>query len=84
MLADQPNILAIIRRDDQGRFERIDTPIQLHLQPMITLVPNAQGVFVVLGLLEDQDRASLTHLLNQIEPRSSKLEYSESAFSFTR
>ena len=52
---EQPNVIAIIRRDEHGKFQQILEPIKLHEQPAITFVPHQQGIYVVLGLLQESD-----------------------------
>jgi hypothetical protein len=66
MLTDQPNILAIIRRDGKGKLEQLTDPVQFHREPMLTIIPNGKGVYVFLGLLDEQDNTSLSQLLSQL------------------
>jgi hypothetical protein len=65
MLTDRPNILATLRRNAHGIFEQILTPVQYHMESMLTIVPNHSGVCVVLGLFDDSDPV-LSRLLHEL------------------
>ncbi len=71
MTADQPNVIAIIRRDEQGNFKQISEPVELHEQPAITFIPNQQGVYVVLGLLQgnEDEQTTLTRFIQTLAGR---------------
>ena len=69
MLIDQPNILATLGRNVHGVYEQIHTPVEYHLESMMTIVPNHSGICVVLGLFDDNDPV-LVGLLHELSSRN--------------
>lgn len=60
MLTEQPQVVAILSRNSQGKLEVVQNPVDLHREPMITIIPNHQGIILVLDSVGDQDTVTLT------------------------
>ena len=63
MLTEQPNVVAILSRNNEGMLVRTNHLIDLHREPIITIVPNHQGVILVLDTVSEQETVDLAQLL---------------------
>jgi hypothetical protein len=63
MLTEQPQVVAILCRNSQGKLEAVQDPVDLHREPIITFIPNHQGIILVLDSVDDHDRGTLTRYM---------------------
>jgi hypothetical protein len=61
-----PRVVAIIRRNSEGKFERIYSEVTVAEGDPATLLPVKEGVVFVVGTLDDDDEPLLSDLLSDL------------------
>jgi hypothetical protein len=79
-ITDRPNVLGTIGRNNQGHFEQIHADVAFHLEPMLTIVYNPEGVYIVLGMVDECEPA-LTRLLVGIDNLRNRVSHTPALFA---
>jgi hypothetical protein len=66
MSSEEPKLIAILRRNLEGEFEKSDGAVYLREDDEVALLPVTGGLVAIIGPIYEDDEPAIDHLLENL------------------